>query len=329
MLGDDTVGSDVMDQDKSTGIAIRSLLEDALQGSPHLQGLIGSQKGKEVFGNVAPSAFFVELYDNGVSPTKAISAFNEIVLFAQDKSGDLVDTSGIIIVPGEYRTYDVTCGDYLPPRPGEAQDLMQQFISKLDVMTMELLDKSKAPNGELYLLGHINQLITFAGVSFMAIHPFGDGNGRTGRALMDYLEYYVYRKLGYEPLHLRQYSDGMTDERLSEFKRRNLPNAIVDIINDFWLPKGVARRGGQPAGKASAREYVEFLRRMDGYWADEIYYSRLSQNMRDFFESIKLNDFENPLWIQYGNEIARSRNRIFDLGETVPLGLVHLFNRQN
>lgn len=69
---------------------------------------------------------------------------------------------------GRYRTIAVRVGGYMPPPPADVSGLM-----------MELLEWWNAPSREL------SPVISFAILhhQFESIHPFADGNGRTGRAL--------------------------------------------------------------------------------------------------------------------------------------------------
>jgi Fic family protein len=69
---------------------------------------------------------------------------------------------------GRYRAMRVEVGEYVPPAPGEVQELMR-----------DLLDwwNDEAPGLSPVLSSAILHY------RFEAIHPFADGNGRTGRAL--------------------------------------------------------------------------------------------------------------------------------------------------
>jgi Fic family protein len=71
-------------------------------------------------------------------------------------------------VAGRYRTIAVRVGRYMPPPPGEISGLMR-----------ELLDWWNKPAAALSPV--LNSAILH--YRFEAIHPFADGNGRTGRAL--------------------------------------------------------------------------------------------------------------------------------------------------
>jgi Fic family protein len=71
-------------------------------------------------------------------------------------------------VAGRYRTIAVRVGRYVPPPPGEISGLMR-----------ELLDWWNKPAAALSPV--LNSAILH--YRFEAIHPFADGNGRTGRAL--------------------------------------------------------------------------------------------------------------------------------------------------
>lgn len=79
-------------------------------------------------------------------------------------------------VPGRYRTHAVSAGDYVPPRAGEdVRRLMTAFV--------EWLNNPPATNWPPLVRA------LAAHFYFISIHPFGDGNGRTARAIESYLLY--------------------------------------------------------------------------------------------------------------------------------------------
>lgn len=86
---------------------------------------------------------------------------------------------------GSWRTTTVTVGQLTPPEPSKVLQLMYQFIDNLNF---------KIRNSET-LQDHIGCL-AFAHYEFIRIHPFNNGNGRTGRILMNI----VALKFGYKPL---------------------------------------------------------------------------------------------------------------------------------
>lgn len=88
---------------------------------------------------------------------------------------------------GSWRTTTVTVGQLTPPEPSKVLHLMYQFIDNLNFKIR------KASNQQ----DHIDCL-TFAHYEFIRIHPFNNGNGRTGRILMNI----VALKFGYKPLDL-------------------------------------------------------------------------------------------------------------------------------
>ena len=78
--------------------------------------------------------------------------------------------------PGQYRTYPVSAGTYLPPETGdEVRNLMSAFIQWFN---------SGPPRGWAPIIRAI-----VAHFFVVSIHPFGDGNGRTSRAVESYLLY--------------------------------------------------------------------------------------------------------------------------------------------
>ena len=76
--------------------------------------------------------------------------------------------------PGRYRTYGVNASSYLPPETGEeVQSLMAEFIDWFNTgRPSEWNPVIRAIVGHFYTI---------------SIHPFGDGNGRTSRAVESYL----------------------------------------------------------------------------------------------------------------------------------------------
>lgn len=79
-------------------------------------------------------------------------------------------------IPGQYRGHDVVAGDYRPPGHEAVPDLMRRFVSFINSreVTEAYGTLVRAILGHFYLL---------------SIHPFGDGNGRTARALEAYTLY--------------------------------------------------------------------------------------------------------------------------------------------
>jgi len=81
----------------------------------------------------------------------------------------------------------VTVGQLVPPKPNQLLQLMYQFLDNLNFKI------SIAKNQDDYL-----ECLTYAHYEFIKIHPFNNGNGRTGRILMNL----VALKFGYQPIEL-------------------------------------------------------------------------------------------------------------------------------
>ena len=88
---------------------------------------------------------------------------------------------------GKWRTIQVAVGQLTPPEPAKVLQLMYQFIDNLNFKI------SNSTTSQDHL-----DCLTFAHYEFVRIHPFNNGNGRTGRILMNL----VALKLGYQPLEL-------------------------------------------------------------------------------------------------------------------------------
>ncbi len=88
---------------------------------------------------------------------------------------------------GKWRTTKVVVGQLTPPDPTQVLQLMYQFIDNLNFK----INNSTTSQEHL-------ECLTFAHYEFIRIHPFNNGNGRTGRIVMNL----VALKLGYRPLEL-------------------------------------------------------------------------------------------------------------------------------
>lgn len=88
---------------------------------------------------------------------------------------------------GKWRAIEVTVGQLIPPKPAFILQSMYQFIDNLNFKI------SIANNREEHI-----ECLVYAHYEFIRIHPFNNGNGRTGRLLKNL----VAMKFGYQPLEL-------------------------------------------------------------------------------------------------------------------------------
>jgi cell filamentation protein len=88
---------------------------------------------------------------------------------------------------GSWRTTFVNVGQLTPPEPSKVLHFMYQFIDNLNF---------KIRNATTHQ--DFIDCLTFAHYEFIRIHPFNNGNGRTGRILMNI----VALKFGFKPLEL-------------------------------------------------------------------------------------------------------------------------------
>lgn len=88
---------------------------------------------------------------------------------------------------GKWRTTEVSVGQLIPPKPTLVLQAMYQFLDNLNFK----ISISKTRNDHL-------ECLVYAHYEFIRIHPFNNGNGRTGRILMNI----IALKFGYQPLEL-------------------------------------------------------------------------------------------------------------------------------
>ncbi len=88
---------------------------------------------------------------------------------------------------GKWRVTQVVVGQLTPPEPTSVLQFIYQFIDNLNFK----INNSVTHQEQL-------ETLTFAHYEFIRIHPFNNGNGRTGRIVMNL----VALKFGYRPLEL-------------------------------------------------------------------------------------------------------------------------------
>ena len=70
--------------------------------------------------------------------------------------------------PGRYRTIQVYIGNHVPPPPGPVPELMEELLQFANRSDIDPVVQA-----------------AWAHLQFETVHPFADGNGRTGRALIN------------------------------------------------------------------------------------------------------------------------------------------------
>jgi Fic family protein len=121
---------------------------------------------------------------------------------------------------GRYRSIAVTVGGYRPPPPGDVSGLM-----------MELLDWWNGASRDY------SPVITSAVVHhrFESIHPFADGNGRTGRALS---LWELYRR-GFDTHHIFSVDEFYWEDRQRYYRELEAVHRAGDDLTS-WLEYSAA-----------------------------------------------------------------------------------------
>jgi len=94
-----------------------------------------------------------------------------------------IEMEGVLPDAGKYRAHNVRVGDYFPPIHQEVSGRMKEFFGWYDSAKDVL---------------HPFELAALVHLRFVRIHPFGDGNGRMSRLLMNF----VLMRKGYPLLNV-------------------------------------------------------------------------------------------------------------------------------
>jgi Fic family protein len=142
----------------------------AIEGNPlTLEQVRAVEEGREIPAVAARAKREVLNYFAGLrfvekNAAKKIISHEEILRLHKIMAGDVMDQG----TAGRYRTMAVRVGRYMPPPPADVSGLMFELLTWWN---------TEAAN--------LSPVLSSAIVHyrFEAIHPFADGNGRTGRAL--------------------------------------------------------------------------------------------------------------------------------------------------
>ncbi len=84
-----------------------------------------------------------------------------------------------------FRTHEVQVGTLIPPHHDDVEELMGKFVDKISQFISE-------PNN----LVEDMMICAWSYTIFVVIHPYSDGNGRTSRGIVKFLDYASQRKRG-------------------------------------------------------------------------------------------------------------------------------------
>ena len=187
-------------------------------------------------GNTITQRQVEELFEHSIAPAgKTVREIHELINFKDlerffesyegDVSEKLIKKMHTIIMrnlsntSGEYRRIQVWIEkeEYVPPPPFEISALMKELIKWYRA------NKRKLPPLELAIILH---------TKIVTIHPFVDGNGRLGRALLNF----VLRRNGYPTLsldlvHREKYLDVVAEGNKDNYK------PIIDFICEIYVPE--------------------------------------------------------------------------------------------
>ncbi len=172
----------------------------AIEGNPlTLEQVRALEEGRELS---APGArhkrevvnYFAGLRYVEKNAAKKIIRHADVLELHRILAGEVMDQGEA----GKYRTISVRVGNYLPPPPDAVSGLM-----------FELLEWWNAPTA------HLSPVLSSAILHyrFEAIHPFADGNGRTGRALA---LWELYRR-GFDTHHIFSVDEYYWEDRPSYY----------------------------------------------------------------------------------------------------------------
>ena len=172
------------------------------------------------------TSFFEDLaLDQSSSESKIQTLHRIAVVGARNENGETLER-------GKYRRCAVGFGDdYVAPEYRDLPEMMGTFVAKLESLSQQVTSEED-----------INLVATWSHLVLIAIHPFEDGNGRTARALIEYMRYSKCSALGipYSPMSLpspsvrdAQVKRAVDDFYASEIKPKDFEKLIDTSGHDL------------------------------------------------------------------------------------------------
>jgi hypothetical protein len=189
----------------------------AIEGNPlTLAQVRDVEEGKEVPATTPRAKREVMNYLAGLRfiekniPHQIIS-HKEILQLHKIMASDVMDQG----IAGKYRTIPVSVGSYLPPSPDDVSGLMFELLEWWNKEAIQL-----SPVLSSAILHY----------RFEAIHPFADGNGRTGRALALW-EFY---RRGFDTHHIFSVDEFYWENRPRYYAALNAVRSEAEDLS-HWL----------------------------------------------------------------------------------------------
>ena len=227
--------ADVLDHEKFNHISIvhhSTVLEGSTLSAVEAQILIDeglTPKGKPLIHSLMVTDHFTALQyllnEAKVKRPVTVRFIQEINSLAIRNTGGVYHTvfGTVDATKGEFRKGNVTAGSTYFPN-----------YDKVEKLTTELADKISSRMNENLTIADQVQLSFDAHYSLVRIHPFYDGNGRTSRLLMNYIQAYYNLPLAIvHKEHKTDYIQALVNTRTKEdleIFREFMSNEYIELL---------------------------------------------------------------------------------------------------
>jgi len=214
----------------SYGDTMRIIKDFAAQGDEAIREILKKEEKQKVSGNPPAKREVLQHYLalKHLLEQKDLPLTEEIIKETHQILMDgLLDDDGLDIVPGTYRTENISAKEYVFLDPKHVSSFMQSFVSDFNTFSDQ---------ADMYL---------FAGwtcAQFVTIHPFNDGNGRMSRLLFNYalqkkgVPFYV--PIGVENGETSHYLQILRRYQRSQMNKHNQYNRLItwaaSLVLDGW-----------------------------------------------------------------------------------------------
>ncbi len=190
--------------------------ENQVVGEGHYGAFVNSQQAAE---------------DKKLLDYKIIRTWQAMITTEQIKFGEHIDKEAIGHIRGPNLQKNVRIADHIPPSWERVPTLFSQLIDDINE-GLKKIDRLQDDAEYCQFLGTIFQ-------RFERLHPFADGNGRTGRILVNYLATYLGRPIIIFPSDMHEknrfYKAHKTEEAMCCHMAEKIQEAIFGIDGKIYL----------------------------------------------------------------------------------------------